>query len=267
MIPKKLHFITGLKEDFGGKPFGFAHYMAIRSAIELNHDCQVNVYYKYSPSGPYWELIKPHVNEVLVEPPDNIFGNPITHFAHKADILRLEILLREGGVYLDTDTICNRPFSTVFDDKVVMGVEGHTTGLSGWLSGERLGLCNAIIIAPPGSEFLTKWLASYTDFDANNWNQHSVFRPAELAREFPALVTVQPPERFFWAMWTEDGIRSLFIDSHEFPEAVSIHLWESISWPYVERLNYRSVMEQDTSYNLIARRYLVLPVVDSPAKI
>lgn len=57
-------------------------------------------------------------------------------------------------------------------------------------------------------------------------------------------------------MWTDDGIRSLFVETHEFPEAVSIHLWESVSWPHIEHLNYNVIMRDDTSYNLIARRFV-----------
>ncbi len=52
-IPKNFHFITGLDENFGGKPFGFIHYMAIRSAMELNPEFTVYVYYQFEPSSPH----------------------------------------------------------------------------------------------------------------------------------------------------------------------------------------------------------------------
>lgn len=34
-----------------------------------------------------------------------IFGNPVEHFAHKADVIRLEALRDYGGAYLDTDVL------------------------------------------------------------------------------------------------------------------------------------------------------------------
>ena len=38
------------------------------------------------------------------------------------------------------------------------------------------GLCNAVIIARPGAEFLKRWLATYDEFSEWYWTQHSVVR-------------------------------------------------------------------------------------------
>ena len=35
-IPNKLHFVFGLSENLGGKPWGICHYLAVKSAIDLN---------------------------------------------------------------------------------------------------------------------------------------------------------------------------------------------------------------------------------------
>lgn len=34
-----------------------------------------------------------------------IFGRKVDHYAHKADVLRLEVLRDYGGIYLDTDIL------------------------------------------------------------------------------------------------------------------------------------------------------------------
>ena len=47
MIPNIFHFIFGLTEDFGGKPFNIIHYLAIKSAYDLNNPDSINFYYKY----------------------------------------------------------------------------------------------------------------------------------------------------------------------------------------------------------------------------
>lgn len=38
----------------------------------------------------------------------SIMGNEIEHFAHKADVIRLEALRDWGGIYLDTDVMVVR---------------------------------------------------------------------------------------------------------------------------------------------------------------
>ena len=55
MIPNKLHFVFGLSEDFGLKPWSFCHYLSVKSAIELNNPEKVYLYYKYKPTGEWFE--------------------------------------------------------------------------------------------------------------------------------------------------------------------------------------------------------------------
>ena len=52
MIPNKLHFVFGLSETFGGKPWSLCHYLAVKSAIELNNPEKAYLYYKYKYK--YW---------------------------------------------------------------------------------------------------------------------------------------------------------------------------------------------------------------------
>jgi hypothetical protein len=74
----------------------------------------VYFHYHYEPSGFWWETIKPKLTLHQVSIPESIFGNPIHHFAHKADVIRLEVLLEYGGIYLDLDTICVRPLAPLY---------------------------------------------------------------------------------------------------------------------------------------------------------
>ena len=253
---KNLIFVTGLAADFGGKPFNFAHYMAIRSAITVNPDFNALVYYQYEPTGPYWDLIKPHVTAVETTSPSEIFGNPLVHFAHKADVIRLQALIEHGGVYLDMDTICQRSFEPILGGKTVLGIESSQPGIAQWDSNAAIGLCNATMIAPPGAEFLKIWLDQYRSFDGNKWNEHSVFLPMRLARKYPDLVRIEPPESFFWPTCNEEGLKALFVHDGAFPHAYSIHLWESMSWHYLAQLDHDRVTRVDTAYNRIARRFL-----------
>ena len=230
-IPKVFHFITGLDSDFGGKHFSFVHQMAIRSALMLNEGFRAKVYYHHEPSGKYWDAVKRDVELVQVDLPTEVFGNPVEHFAHKADVLRMRILLEQGGIYLDLDTICQRPFAPLLDGRVVMGQEEVLRD-----DGSRviIGLCNATIIAPPEAEFLRLWYDAYRNFTGGSagdaWNKFSVQTPMTLAQQYPKLLRIEPASSFFWPSWDRVGITSLFSMDCDFPEAYSFHLWESQSW-------------------------------------
>lgn len=60
-------------------------------------------HYQYKPTGPWWDLIEPHLTLIKTNVPDKIYGRDIEHFAHKADLVRLWVLKRMGGIYLDID--------------------------------------------------------------------------------------------------------------------------------------------------------------------
>jgi hypothetical protein len=51
-------------------------------------------------------------------------------------------------------------------------------------------------------------------------------------------------------------LKSMFEEVREFPEAYLHHLWESLSWNYLSKLTVEKIMTEDTTYNLIARKYL-----------
>ena len=245
-MPRIFHFITGLDSNFGGKSFSFIHAMAILSALRVNEGFVARVYYENEPDGPYWALIKPHVVCIRIVAPREFSGHRIEHFAHAAHVVRLQVLLEHGGVYLDLDTICQKPFAPLLEGAVVMGLEKTSDGAT-------VGLCNATIIAPPGAEFLRLWLESYDDFTI--WNRFSVQLPMQLAEEHPGLVRIESNTSFFWPSWDDAGIAALFLEDRAYPEAYSLHLWESKSWEHLRRLDASRVQTIDTTYNRVARRF------------
>ena len=47
MVPNIIHFIFGLEKKFGNRPFSIFHYLAIKSAYEINEPDKIYFYYKY----------------------------------------------------------------------------------------------------------------------------------------------------------------------------------------------------------------------------
>lgn len=251
MIPNKFHFIFGLTEDFGGKPFNLIHYLSIKSAHDLNNPDEINFYYKYEPSGELWEEIKPLLNLIKVEPPEEIYGNKIEHMAHKADIIRLQALYEQGGIYMDIDTICVKPFTDLLTNSSVMGIQGQTHQPE-----MPYGLCNAIILAEPENEFIGYWFSQYENFDSKLWDTHSVQLPWKIHNELVLPLTVLNYDNFHYPLHTEQGIKDMFVRDLEFPNAYAHHLWESNAWEYMSKLTKEIIKTEDTTYNKLARKFL-----------
>lgn len=112
-IPPYVHYVYGLSPSFGGKPFAFLQYVCLNSALVVLKPEVIYFHHVYEPTGWWWEQWKRRVQESgitrleLVKQRDvtEVFGNPVEHFAHKADVLRLEALRDYGGVYLDVDVL------------------------------------------------------------------------------------------------------------------------------------------------------------------
>jgi len=253
MIPKTIHFIFGLSEDFAKMPFSLYHYLAALSAKVTNKDYEIVIHYYYEPvNNEWWERCKQIAKmDKLRSSPTSIYGKIIKHCAHKADFVRVEILLVEGGVYLDMDTICIKSFDPVliFPEKFVMGLEI-------W-NGQIIGLCNAVIISEKNASFLQSWRDRFIDFNPDDWNKISVQTPFKLAVKYPHLIHIEPPESFFRLNWGMEDIQTMHEGILNFERSYSQHLWECKSYElYLSKLTLEDIKTRNSSYNLIARKML-----------
>jgi hypothetical protein len=255
MVPDTVHFIFGLREDFGGKPFSFLHYLAVRSAAEVHRPSRILFHHRYRPSGEWWDKSLPYLTPVAVEPPSEVFGRKLRHYAHQADVLRLEILLREGGVYLDMDVLSLRSFRPLYPRGFVMGRQYDGR----WGKG-RPGLCNAVMLAEPEHPFVRKWHESYRSFRSWGkdyfWDEHSVKLPLRMARENPSLIHVEEEGTFFYPGVKEPEV--LWSDRPaDFGRAWCVHLWESTFWwdRYLKKLDPAFLRESPVNFARLFRRY------------
>lgn len=132
------------------------------------------------------------VELVLARDFDHIFGNPISKFAHKADVLRLEALILHGGIYLDLDVYTVRSFAPLLHFPTVLGLEGGIDGLP------VQGLCNGVIVAERNASFIQRWYNEYKDFKDEDWAGLSVKLPLELAMHHSEEVLVLDPYALFY---------------------------------------------------------------------
>jgi hypothetical protein len=248
-IPNVFHFCYGLLPQ---AEFGFLEYLAIKSAVELNRPERVFLHYQHACSGPWWERVQELVTLNLVAAPLEIFGWPLQHYAHRSDVLRLNMLLEHGGIYLDIDTLCVRPFTALRTSECVLGQQP-----------KKRGLCNAVILSEPRGVFLTAWLDRYHSFRSRgrdwHWDEHSVRVPARLARtrELRSHITVLNERAFFFPHWTE--MECLFESADEtlFQDSYYIHYWETLTRErWLQPITPETAVAGDSNFARFARRVL-----------
>ena len=270
-IPDHFHFVFGLKPQT--EPFHIAWYLCLRSCQVVQNPSRISFYYFNEPYGEWWERIKSSLDLVKLNSDGSVFDTSLyrTHdegkfiemaglqYAHQSDYIRLQILSKYGGIYADIDTLFVRPYpETYFSYPCVMGREE--------VDSNPPTLCNALIMAEPNSVFVTAWLERISSVFDGTWNRHSCIEPALLSQSFPGQINIVPPTSFFHFPYTRAGLIALFGRTSDLPdELFSIHLWSHLWWDswrtdftsfHSGHLTEQFICEVDTTYNLIARRYL-----------
>lgn len=109
--------------------------------------------------------------------------------AERSDILRLEVLWREGGVYVDTDFECHRPLDDVIGDH-----EFFTAPLkpNGWVN-------NAFLGSTPGHPILDRALRELRPREFHGYDKHGTGPRFvdTLLKDHPGEVTLLPAELFY----------------------------------------------------------------------
>ena len=132
-----IHFVYGLSKS---EEMCFVHFMSMWSAIYHNRPQNVMFWYHYEPTGPLWDIIKPHLTLKRVET------------NHRTELIRLGALYEFGGIYFDIDTISTQPLD--------VSPGGVTIGSQKGLGG----LCSSVIASIPRSQFILKWIQLYDSF-------------------------------------------------------------------------------------------------------
>ena len=172
-------------------------------------------------------------------------------------------------MYADIDTLFIKPFpAELFDAPFVIGreppVRDEQTGAS------RPSLCNAVLLAEPGSVLARTWRERMASALNGTWSNHSGFLAQALVEEMPEAVHVEPEETFFAFPSSTDGLRRLLVDDEPAPPgARSVHLWAHLWWDrartdfsavHAGLLTEDHIRNVDTTFNRLARRFLPPPI-------
>lgn len=263
-IPNVVHFIWGIRNP----EMNFITYLAIRSALMSLRPDTLKIHYEELNMDNVWfQKLRDNVtlvhHDMALEYPKQVQEK--WQVSHLADVLRLDILRQEGGIYFDTDAIALQSFDSLRHNArdVILGHEG----------GNRHGFCNAVIVARQDASFLHQWIESYRDFSVGEWNYHSVILPKQMASDFPDQVCPLAPSVFFWPTWTINHIEfmheSITADEAKKVEdqlriyggglhsgQLAYHAWNQVARHDLKQLTPDIVRDKNTRFNIMVRRFL-----------
>ncbi|XP_075537218.1 uncharacterized protein LOC142572171 [Dermacentor variabilis] len=176
-VPNIVHFIR-----LGNASLSFIEVVSIRAAwLQQNPDflmihcnnCSATIH------SAHWKLIKdiPRLTLRYVEKPETIFGTKVSWIEHASDIVRIRVLRKYGGIYLDSDSYIVKNLDKYRRFETAIG----------WPPGQSIG--NQIIVAHKRSEFLRLYYESYHKYRPDLWYYNAGHLPTqEILDTTPHLV-------------------------------------------------------------------------------
>ena len=164
------------------------------------------------------------------------FYNLSENYAEKADLVRYELLDKFGGVYVDVDFVCYKPFDVLTQYGFWAGIESLDC-VNRWI------MSNAIIGAAPGHPILRHCI----DTIQQSWYETSDtflrVGPAHLSESVVACASSDSddviifPKSFFYSLDFKNGLAALKdklnysdIQSQIRPETFAMHFWAGTWW-------------------------------------
>lgn len=184
IVPNIVHYIRLNK-----KSWTFVEYICLRSVyVNQRPDfifIHTNILNGFK--GKYWKWIQEEVDlksrliAVPVQLPSEVFGqkfNPNWRIHHGSDVIRIQALMKYGGIFLDNDVYVVHNLDKYRKFEMTLG----------WPKNESLG--NMVLFANKKARFLRLWRDNYRDYHADKWygicissyflytswyNMHSIF--------------------------------------------------------------------------------------------
>lgn len=166
---------------------------------------------------PDWEYKLWNLDNLGFTPRRMDLISAASNYAQMADILRYEILLRHGGVYLDTDFECLRNI-----DPILIGVKNFSCSEDG------LSISIGIIGVEPNSIYMERCLSALPErvgeINTAVETGPGLFTRVLLGGGLAGDFTLFPREWFYPYNWNEPHRAN-----DHFPQAYAVHRWAS-SW-------------------------------------
>lgn len=258
-IPNIIHYIFGLKEQT--EEFQFVYYLSIYSNYLINNPNIIYFHYQYLPYGYWWEKAKKFLKLNYVNANNLYWGKKkIIKSAHKADKIRLDILYKYGGIYMDIDTITFNPYYELLSYDFVIGIQEENFGKK-----KETLYCNAILFSKKEHIFIKKWLESYEDFfKCNGWCEGSVHLPGKILDKLIYekkinlnKIKILGQTSFYKPLYNE--VDKIFESSMCLinPSLITLHLWNTFSEKYYNNINnFNYAFENNSLYSLLIRNII-----------
>ena len=177
LVPNVVHYVWYSRGELS-----FVGFMSLLSVIRFINPCLIIFHGDTTPYGRYWDFIV-NISPIFIhlkrDRPQTVFGQQVGFSEHSGDIMRIEALLKYGGIYMDTDTVLVRPIDELRKYACVMSTQYRKLG-------------SAFILAEKNATFLQKWMDGYRyKYIKFDYTYNAMTYPQILALKYSNLIHVE----------------------------------------------------------------------------
>ncbi|KAL1422254.1 hypothetical protein MTO96_022135 [Rhipicephalus appendiculatus] len=247
IVPNIVHFIR-----LGNAPLSFIEVVSIRAAWLQQRPDSLMIHCNNcsaTTASENWKHIKDIPRLILnyVEKPETIFGTKVSWIQHASDIVRIRVLRKYGGIYLDSDSYVVKSL-----DKY----RRYETAI-GWPPGQYIG--SQVIVAHKQSEFLRLYYESYRKYRPDLWYYN--------AGELPTQEILGPKPHLVYRIPCDFGVheditRTLFEQCNDnWRNFTAVHVFFRLRSHYCPLdtfgpINFETVGRYEANFGKMARLVL-----------
>ncbi|KAK3099240.1 hypothetical protein FSP39_001448 [Pinctada imbricata] len=183
-IPKYVHLVWYHRKDMT-----FMMYLSIRSALTILNPEKVFIHGDKELKGDYFDKIMKDPRVILVnrEIPHYIFGHKVYYTQHRSDVIRADVLLKYGGIYMDWDVLWLKPV----DDLISTGYDAivnfdHNTR-NDYPDSMNLG----VLMAKQNSHYIQYWQDSLVNYKSKDFYHNALELPYKTYERYPSTVHIE----------------------------------------------------------------------------
>ncbi|XP_055867093.1 uncharacterized protein LOC106078100 [Biomphalaria glabrata] len=207
LVPKIVYFVT-----LGAYTFHMWNYIAVVAAYRHVQPVALYIVGDRHPQGVWWERVRrdvPGLRFVFREKPSSIAGRPAKFVEHLSDLVRMQLLYMNGGIYLDLDMVVLRSLEPLLGFDLTAGLMSPVE------------IANAFLISRRRNAFLKDWYIGFQDYEAK-WT-FTMEKAYNLSRQNVCQVYIVPD--LYRPFWNEMPLLLNSSFYFDWTRSYAIHIW------------------------------------------
>lgn len=186
-IPKLVHYVW-----FGPNDIDYTMFLSFLSTQKFVKPDKLLIYVNTRVNGKYFNKMREYSNVEIVFHGsfETVYQNRIAKVLHTSDIIRAEVLLRYGGIYIDWDVYWMKPV----DDLLTIGYE--TIAALDFYHDmyprdqfpDTINM--GVLLARPNSRFVKLWQDSFKQYTGRHHTYHAVEFVYKIYEDHPDLLFI-----------------------------------------------------------------------------